>query len=44
MKQIESTAIYTDHGKLGYVDLKCVLLSEKFCHIFNFIVYHRLSF
>lgn len=24
MKQIESTAIYTDHGKLGYVDLKSV--------------------
>lgn len=22
MKQIESTAIYTDHGKPGYVDLK----------------------
>lgn len=24
MKQIESTAIYTDHEKLGYVDLKSV--------------------
>lgn len=24
MKQIESTAIYTDHGKLEYVDLKSV--------------------